>query len=149
MAARKKSSARKKTAARKKTGARRKTARRTGLQRVEANLPPKLRPYARRLRSLVKRFETQLDTAGKRYRKEAAKLLRDAGNELEQLESRGERSWKNLDAKGRRRVIGLLAQLQKTVREVHFNTTPARSRARKAARGAKRAMRKAAARVSP
>ncbi len=139
MAARKKS-------ARKKS--RKSPARTNALKRMQASLPPSLRPYAKRLRTLVARFERQLQKAGTRYRSEAARLLRGAGSELERLERRGEGTWQKLDARTRKRTLKLLGDLQKTVHSARLGTGRGRARARRAVRGASRAMRKAAARVA-
>jgi hypothetical protein len=127
-------------AARKKRARRKSSARRKGgrggrnpLRRLEAGLPPTLRPYARRTRTLADRFEKQLEKLGARYRSEATRLLREAGRELERLESRGERTWRGLDGRARRRVLALLERLQKTVDVARGRIAPAR-RARRRAR---------------
>jgi hypothetical protein len=101
------------------------------------------------LRSLAARFEKQLEKAALRYRAEAARLLRQAGVDLERLERRGESALRVLDAKARRRTLALLADLQRTVRSAKLDTAKGEARARRAVQSAKSAMRKAAARVAP
>jgi hypothetical protein len=122
-------------AARKKRAARKSAARKSSVRT--------------QLRSLAARFEKQLEQAALRYRSEAARLLRQAGVDLERLERRGESALHQLDAKARRRTLGLLADLQRTVRSAKLDTAKGELRARRAVASAKSAMRKAASRVAP
>ena len=105
MAARKKATRRKSARARAKQT----------LSRLERELPPTLREYAKEVRSLLNRLEKEVERASVPYRRRAARLLREASHQLGRLEVRGEAGWRRRAAPYRRDTQRLLRRLEKAV----------------------------------
>jgi hypothetical protein len=119
MTARKKTVSRKKT---QKTAARRKAPRkqtpsrqRTALARLELELPPTFRAFERRVRTQLNHLERQVERAQVKYRRRAARLLREASHRLGHLEAQGERNWRKLSGRARRDSLSILRRLERAV----------------------------------
>jgi hypothetical protein len=103
-----------------KTSARRRPARRaatrfTGPLGFEFELPPTLRDYATQLRRRLDQLESELARAQADVRRGAARLLREASQQLGKLEARGEAGWRGLAAPYRRELASLLRRLEQTL----------------------------------
>jgi hypothetical protein len=84
-----------------------------------------------------------------RYRRQA-RLLREASEELGRLEALGQRRWRTLDVRARRRLLGLLERMESAVGpQPGERTERARKAARTAVRGAQRTLRRAADVLEP
>lgn len=141
MAARK--TARKKTSRKKAT---RRTAPRGGLGAALARLelPPTLRDYAKQVRKRLDGLEREVTRASVGVRRRAARLLREASQQLGRLEAEGEAGWRRLTAPYRRQLLDLMRRLEKAV------APPSRAgatRARKATRRVRQAIQEAAAAI--
>jgi hypothetical protein len=121
-------------AARKK-GTRVKTAARKGFARLERELPPTLRDYAREIRRQLNQLEQEVGKAQIAARRRAARLLREASYQLGHLEARGEANWRKLARSAQREVQRTLHRLEAAV-SPPATRRPARRRttARRAAR---------------
>jgi hypothetical protein len=118
--------------AKKKTA---KSRRSSPFARIEGQLPPTLREYAGELRKRLDRLERDLAKARLEARRRAARLLREASQQLGRLEVGGEAAWRKLGASYQKDLVALLKRLEKAL------APPART-ARRPAR------KKAAARVA-
>ena len=124
-----KAPARKKAA---KKSARRKPARstaRASLKRLEDELPPTLREFARGVRLRLTRLEREIHKAEVARRKRWTKLLRDASHQLGRFEAQGERQWKKLTLQARKEALSVLKRLERAV-------APPKPKRKKAARKA-------------
>jgi hypothetical protein len=92
-------------------------------------------------------LERQVGRAQVRYRRQAARLLREASEELGRLEALGQRRWRTLDVRARRRLLGRLESAVGPAPGVR--TERARKAARTAVRGAQRTLRRAADVLEP
>jgi hypothetical protein len=102
------------------------------------------------MRSGLRKLGHVMDDAQERSRRQAAKVLREGGEELERLERQGERGWKELDAGARRRLRSLFQRLDKALESKPGpKKPPARKTTRKVVRKTKRTMQRAAERVEP
>ena len=108
--------------------------RKTPLARLQGQLPPTLREFAGELRKRLDRLERDVTRAQLEARRRAAKLLREASQQLGRLEVAGEAGWRKLGASYQKELVALLKRLEKAL------TPPA---ARKPAR------KKAAAKPAP
>jgi hypothetical protein len=106
--------ARKKTRS-KKSGARKKAPAKTAFQRFEAELPPDLRGYSRRVRRGLTKLEREIETAQKDARRRWARLLRDVSHQLGSIEAAGEKRWRERTLKARREAVKLLQRLEKAI----------------------------------
>lgn len=97
-----------------RVAARRGKARST-VQRIEAELWPELRHYARRMRQGLSRLEKQLASAQKGARSRWAELLREGSHQLGRVEALGEREWRKRTAQPRRDAVKLLRRLEKAI----------------------------------
>jgi hypothetical protein len=88
---------------------------RSTVQRIEAELPPELRHYARRMRQGLSRLEKQLASAQKGARRRWAELLREGSHQLGRVEALGEREWRKRTAQARRDAVKLLRRLEKAI----------------------------------
>ena len=120
MAARKKSPGRK--------AAREAPSRFTGPLGFEFELPVTLRDYASQLRKRLDRLESELAKARAGVRRQAARLLREASQQLGELEAEGEEGWRRLALPYRRELVALLRRLERVV------SPPQRKRAARKAR---------------
>jgi hypothetical protein len=103
--------ARKRTATKKRS----KSARLGTIARIERELPPTLREYAKDVRNGLDGLEKQIEQATERTRKQIAVLLKDASYRLGQLEARGETAWRKLTATYRREAADVLDRIEKTL----------------------------------
>jgi hypothetical protein len=85
------------------------------VQRIEEELPPELRPYARRMRQGLSRLEKQLASAQEGARRRWARLLREASHQLGRVEALGEREWRKRSTQARRDAVKLLRRLEKAI----------------------------------
>ncbi len=106
--------------ARKKTGRKQparkaRTRRSATLTRLEHELPPTLREYAKQVRRRLDQLEKQIEKAQVQARRRAARLLREASHELGKLHVGGEAGWRRQAASYRRELVALLRRLEKGV----------------------------------
>jgi hypothetical protein len=121
-----------------KTSARRRPARKgatriTGPLGFEFELPPTLRDYAGQLRRRLDQLERELVRAQTDVRRRAARLLREASQQLGKLEARGEAGWRALAVPYRRELASLLRRIEQVVAPTEARRRPRR---RPAAKGA-------------
>lgn len=137
MAARKKATRKKAT---------RPTRRGIGAAFGRMELPPTLRAYARQVAPRLDALERELLRASVDVRRRAARLLREASQQLGRLEAKGEAGWRRLAAPYRRQLVDLLRRLERAVAPPRPR---ARSAARKATRRVTKVMRETAAAIDP
>jgi hypothetical protein len=101
------------------------------LARLEADLPPSLQAFSRRMRQGLARLERTIEKGGRDARRRATRLLREASHRLGQLEARGEREWRSQSQRARLAAVRVLQQLEKAIEP--------RGAARRPAAGARRA----------
>jgi hypothetical protein len=113
------------------------------LDRLEQELPATLRGLSRRFRSQLSQLEEQVEEAQAKYRRQAARLLREGSHQLGRLEAQGERSWRNLNTRARQEILGVLRRLERFVETAETRKTPRRktTRRKKAESRPKRAAR--------
>ncbi len=105
-----------KTAARRKAPRKRAPSRKgAALARLERELPPTFQDFERRVRSQLNHLERQVERAQVKYRRRAARLLRESSHRLGRLEALGERNWRKLSARARRESLSLLRRLERAV----------------------------------
>jgi hypothetical protein len=102
------------------SAARRRTSRSRGrgrkaFIRIEEQLPPTLREYAAEIRKRLDRLEREIARARVEARRRAARVLRDASQQLGRLEVGGEAGWRRLGASYQKDLISLLRRLEKTL----------------------------------
>jgi len=85
------------------------------VQRIEEELPPELRPYAKRMRQGLARLEKQLVSAQEGARRRWTHLLREASHQLGRVEALGEREWRKRSTQARRDAVKLLRRLEKAI----------------------------------
>jgi len=102
---------RKRKATKKKAKAKRLGA----IARIERELPPTLREYARDVRKGLDGLEKQIEEATERTRKQIAAILKDASYRLGQLEARGESAWRKLTASYRKEAADVLDRIEKAL----------------------------------
>lgn len=112
MATRKKKKKAKKKAAKSSAAARRA---RSAIARIEAELPPTLRDYAKQVETRLNRLEGRIEKAGARARKQALATYRDGLKQLGALEARGEAAWKRLTTAAQKEARNLLGRLEDAV----------------------------------
>lgn len=83
--------------------------------RLEGQLPPTLREYAGDLRKRLDRLERDIARAQLAARKRAAKLLREASQQLGRLEVGGEAAWRKLGASYQKELVALLRRIEKSL----------------------------------
>jgi len=120
--------ARKKTRS-KKSGARKKAPAKTAFQRFEAELPPDLRGYSRRVRRGLTKLEREIETAQKDARRRWARLLRDVSHQLGSIEAAGEKRWRERTLKARREAVKLLQRLEKAIQPPKRKASPRKKKA--------------------
>ena len=119
-------------------------------ERAVAELPEKLGQLTARMRVQLGELERQVDRAQARYRGQAARLLREASEEIGRLEALGQRHWRTLDARARRRLANLLERLENALGpKPGGRTQRARKAAHTAVRRAQQTLRKAAGALEP
>lgn len=111
MAARKKAG--RKSAASRVAEGRRQVAKALG--RLEQELPPTLRDFSKRVTHMLGKLEKDLTRAGEGYRRQAARLLRDASRQLGRFEAKGEQGWRKLAGQARTQALHLVQQLEKAI----------------------------------
>jgi hypothetical protein len=99
----------------KKKASRRRAARNEAFARLEGQLPPTLREYAKELRKRLDRLERDVTKAQLEARRRAARLLREASVQLGRLEVGGEAGWRKLGASYQKELVALLRRLEKTL----------------------------------
>ena len=85
------------------------------LARLQGQLPPTLREYAGELRKRLDRLERDIAKAQLQARRSAARLLREASQQLGRLEVAGEAGWRKLGASYQKELLALLKRLEKAV----------------------------------
>lgn len=100
---------------RKKNTAKSRSRRVNPLARLEGQLPPTLREYAGELRKRLDRLERDVTKAQLEARRRAAKLLREASQQLGRLEVAGEAGWRKLGASYQKELVALLKRLEKAL----------------------------------
>jgi hypothetical protein len=126
------------------------TARARALPAIEAQeLPATLRQLTTRMRGQLGVLERQVVRVQLRTRRQAARLLREASEELGRLEALGQRRWRKLDARARRRLHGVLLRLDQAVAADRARGGQASRVTRQAVRRAQRTLRRAAAVLEP
>jgi len=106
-----------------KPGTRKKTARKssraktgkTALEQLEADLPPNLRDFSRRVRRGLVQLEKRIEKDGRDARRRGVRMLREASHQLGQLEAQGEREWKRQTQRARRAAVSLLRRLERAI----------------------------------
>lgn len=102
-----------------RTARKSKSRRRSGAQafaaRLEGQLPPTLREYAGDLRKRLDRLERDIARAQLEARKRAARLLREASQQLGRLEVGGEAAWRKLGASYQKDLVALLRRIEKAL----------------------------------
>jgi hypothetical protein len=141
------------TKTRKRAGARPQTGTARARARAElsaAELPEKLGQLTARMRLQCGDLERQVDRAQARYRRQAARLLREASEEIGRLEALGQRHWRTLDTRARRRLANLVERVESAIGpEAGERTERARKAAHTAVRRAQLTLRKAAGALAP
>jgi hypothetical protein len=102
------------------------------VQRIEEELPPELRHYARRMRQGLSQLEKQLASAQKDARRRFAQLLREASHQLGRVEALGEREWRRRTTQARRDAVKLLRRLEKAIEPPRRRAAPRRKPAKRA-----------------
>lgn len=118
-----------------RSGSRRKSARKKtsggagarALERVEAELPPNLKQYSRRVRRDLGRLERRIEDSTRDTRRRLARVLRDVSHQLGRIEAEGEKRWRTLTTRARRDAVQLLRRLEKAIAP-----PPGRSRRKRA-----------------
>jgi hypothetical protein len=88
-------------------------AARKALEQMQSELPATLAQYSKRVRLGLTRLERTVEKAEVRYRRQAARLLRDASLRLGRFEAEGERRWKRLTTQARRDALQLLRRMER------------------------------------
>lgn len=123
------------------TQAKRSPRKRSGaLAKLEADLPPSLQAFSRRMRQGLGRLEKTIEKGGRDARRRATRLLREASHRLGELEARGEREWRSQSQRARVAAVRVLQQLERAI-----EPRPAARRRKRPAAGARRAKRPAPA----
>ncbi|MEB2346648.1 MAG: hypothetical protein OZ948_18125 [Deltaproteobacteria bacterium] len=138
-----------KKASHKKSGrkkASRGTRRGIGAALGRMELPPTLSAFARQVAPRLDALERELARASVDVRRRAARLLREASQQLGRLEAKGEAGWRRLAAPYRRQLVDLLRRLERALAPARPRT---RSAARKATGRVTKAMRETAAAIEP
>ena len=104
-----------KTTARKKTARKKKAAPKTALQRLEAELPPDLKAYSRRVKRGLSKVEREIEHAQRDARRRWTRLLRDVSHQLGSIESKGEREFRRRATRARRDAVKLLKKLERAI----------------------------------
>ena len=99
----------------KKTSRKGRSRRASPLSRLQGQLPPTLREYASELRKRLDRLERDISKAQLQARRSAARLLREASQQLGRLEVAGEAGWRKLGASYQKELVALLKRLEKAV----------------------------------
>jgi hypothetical protein len=107
------------------------------LDRLELELPPTLRDYARQARRQLDRLEGDLLQAQSDMRKRLAGLLREASHQLGRVEAEGEAGWRRLASPYRSQLLDLMKRIEKAL-------APQAAKARRTARKTVRKARQAA-----
>jgi hypothetical protein len=106
-----KSGTRKKTA-RKRAAAKKRTP---ALIQLEAELPPTLRDFSRRVRRGLARLEKRIEKDRADARRRGMRMLREASHRLGHFEAQGEREWRRQSLRARRATVQLLRRLERAV----------------------------------
>ena len=97
--------------------ARKSSARKAAPRRsvFDFELPPTLRAYASEVRKRLDAIERELARAQGDARRQAARVLREASQQLGKLEAQGEAGWRRLAAPYRKELVALLRRLEKAL----------------------------------
>ena len=97
--------------------ARKSSARKAAPRRsvFDFELPPTLRAYASEVRKRLDALERELARAQVDVRRQAARVLREASQQLGKLEAEGEAGWRRLAAPYRKELVTLLRRLEKAL----------------------------------
>jgi hypothetical protein len=87
----------------------------TPLARLEGQLPRTLREFASELRKRLDRLERDITKAQLEARRRAARLLREASQQLGRLEVAGEAGWRKLGASYQKELVALLKRLERAL----------------------------------
>jgi hypothetical protein len=85
------------------------------LAQLEADLPPTLRDFSRRVSSGLVQLEKRIEEDGRDARRQGVRMLREASHRLGQLEAQGEREWRRQTLRARRATVTLLHRLERAV----------------------------------
>jgi hypothetical protein len=88
---------------------------RKALKQMQSELPATLDQFSKRVRMGLTRLERTVEKAEVRYRRQAARMLRDASHRLGRFEAEGERRWKKLTSEARREALSLLRRMERTL----------------------------------
>lgn len=105
------------------------------LSRLQGQLPATFREYAAELRKRLDRLERDITRAQLQARRHAARLLREASQQLGRLEVAGEAGWRKLGASYQKELVALLKRLEKALAPPAART-PARKKKAAASRRA-------------
>jgi len=97
---------------------RKKAAKKRSAKRASAfgiELPTTLREFANELRKRLDRLERDAARAQLEARRRAARLLREASQQLGRLEVGGEAAWRKLGASYQKELVALLGRLEKAL----------------------------------
>jgi hypothetical protein len=111
MTARKKTTAKKAT---RKKAVKKRTTKST-LTRIEDELPPNLRDYAKQVHKQMNALERDLERAVPKARRGIARLIREASRNLGAAEARGEKAWQKRAAHLTRDSQKLMRKLERAV----------------------------------
>jgi hypothetical protein len=89
------------------------------LAQLEADLPPTLRDFSRRVRRALVKLEKRIEHDSRATRRQAARMMREASHRLGHLEAQGEREWRRQTLRARRATVTLLRRLERTVEPPH------------------------------
>ena len=97
---------------------------------IEFEVPSTFRAYAQQLRRRLDQLEGELARARADVRQGAARLLREASQQLGKLEARGEAGWRGLAEPYRRELANLLRRLEQMLAPTRARRRPRRKPAR-------------------
>lgn len=98
-----------------KKASKKRASKRAGAFGIELELPTTLREFAKELRKRLDRLERDAARAQLEARRRAARLLREASQQLGRLEVGGEAAWRKLGASYQKELVALLGRLEKAL----------------------------------
>jgi hypothetical protein len=116
----------------KRKSARRSSRKASPFARIESQLPKTLREFAGELRKRLDRLERDAVKAQIEARRRAARLLREASQQLGRLEVGGEAAWRKLGASYQKDLVALLGRLEKALAPPGRKKRPAARRKKSA-----------------
>jgi Na+-translocating ferredoxin:NAD+ oxidoreductase RnfC subunit len=98
----------------------------SALDRLQDELPPNLRDYAKQVRRQLNALERQLERAVPQARRRTARLIREASHNLGAAEARGEKAWRD-------RAAHMTKDAQKLLHKLEMAVAPPRAASKKKA----------------